>query len=167
MSFPKQERLLKAFAGMTFLISIYLWRRTHTPVILNTQRFLHCIYFFFCISYGTCIALRTVHFALDFHVELNLRFCSRSAIMQASVRKATAGQTYACHNMRGRAHQNHFTSSPLTLSPSTTQFSMSVLSNAFFWSVMSQSSNVKSFRRYLSDLPTSKKLTMPCLLQML
>ena len=76
MSFPKQERLLKAFAGMTFLISIYLWRRTHTPGILNTQRFLHSIYFFFCISYGTCIALRTVHFALDFHVELNLRFCS-------------------------------------------------------------------------------------------
>lgn len=49
---------------------------THTPGILNTQRFLHSIYFFFCISYGTCIALRTVHFALDFHVELNLRFCS-------------------------------------------------------------------------------------------
>ena len=72
MSFPKQERLLKAFAGMTFLISIYLWRRTHTPGILNTQRFLHCIYFFFCISYGTCIALRTVHFALDFHVDLIL-----------------------------------------------------------------------------------------------
>ena len=64
----KYKKIRQAFyklAGFFYFSQIFC---------LDTQRFLYCFNFFHCISVSACIALRTSHFTLYLHIELNLRF---------------------------------------------------------------------------------------------